>query len=54
MDRLILDTLERLVILQRGERLAPQQAPEGDQLRWSAELVGDDFGDEYLYKTSTY
>ena len=50
-DRLILETLERLVLVQRGERPEPRQdGADRPDIRWSAELRGDDFGDDYLYR----
>ena len=59
LDRIILETLERLMSLAKGEQLAPtrpdrgagtdREATDNAQV-WSGELIAEDIGDEYLMK----
>ena len=49
VDRLILEILERLLQVTRGEHVAPRSGVETNA-RWSGELVVEDYGDEYMMK----
>jgi hypothetical protein len=52
LDRIILETLERLVCLVSGQSsVRPCEVPavaSSEREPWSGELIADDFGDEYL------
>jgi hypothetical protein len=62
LDRIILETLERLTSLVSGGHVSPVppvdgrtrdgQTPDGVQL-WSGEMIAEDFGDEYLLSSRT-
>jgi hypothetical protein len=47
VDRLILETLERLLQTMRGDHVSPRNDGE-TSARWSGELVAEDYGDEYI------
>jgi len=49
VDRLILEILERLLQAMRGENISPRSSGEKG-VRWSGDLVAEDYGDEYLMK----
>ena len=51
VDRLILETLERLLQIVRGEHVSPRNG-DAAAARWSGELVVEDCGDEYIMKVS--
>lgn len=57
VDRLILETLERLAIVVQGGGLTPltpempQKNAGNGKAEWSEELLGEDEGDEYLVST---
>lgn len=46
-DRLILETLERLLAVMKGQEMPSRQRQE-TEAPWSGDLVADDYGDEYL------
>ena len=57
LDRIILETLERLMSVSMGEQLAPARPDRAagtdreardDAQVWSGELIAEDIGDEYL------
>ena len=47
IDRMILETLERLTLVLRGEHVPPK-ASENSDAPWSGDLLADDYGDEYI------
>lgn len=49
VDRLILEILERLLQVMRGEHVSPRTSAAAGA-RWSGELVAEDYGDEYIMK----
>lgn len=49
VDRMILETLERLTLVMRGERISPRDR-YGAFTAWSGELIAEDYGDDYLMK----
>lgn len=51
VDRLILETLERLLQITRGEHVSPRTSGEADA-PWSGDLVAEDYGDEYILKST--
>ena len=48
-DRLILETLERLVAVANGGKPFTPGGEDGMNFqRWSGEIIDEDFGDDYL------
>ena len=50
-DRLILETLERLSLVTKGQQV-PARNGEERVARWSGDLIAGDFGDEYIIRSS--
>ena len=49
VDRLILETLERMVAVANGGKAFTPGGEEGMNVqRWSGEIIDEDFGDDYL------
>lgn len=51
-DRLILETLERLSLVVKGQHV-PARNGENRAAPWSGELIPNDYGDEYIIRSST-
>jgi hypothetical protein len=49
-DRLILETLERLSLVARGQHVPSRNGEEQDA-PWSGDLITDDYGDEYVIRS---
>lgn len=52
VDRLILETLERLLQIMRSEQVPPRTSGEAEA-PWSGDLVAEDYGDEYIIKPTS-
>lgn len=50
-DRLILETLERLSLVTKGQQV-PARDSEDRAAPWSGDLIAGDFGDEYIIRSS--
>ena len=51
VDRMILETLERLTLNVRGEHL-PLREPYNSEAPWSGDLIAEDYGDDYIMKSA--